>query len=122
MRQRLAWFVAVALLTPAVLSAQVPTDKLGWDQAAASLAVANTYQAVVELDGVIQPAQVVTCTGTASPFVCTTAIPATTPGPHTARIRVSETVNGVTLTSAFSVPLSFTLRAVPATPANPRIL
>jgi len=114
----------ILMALPALVAGQAATatDQIEWDQAAPDLATAAAYMALLEVDGVERPAQAVTCTGVASPFVCSTSIPAVTPGPHTVRVRVSESMDGVPLTSDYSVPLSFMMRAVPATPGNPRVV
>jgi len=125
--RRLFGLTLLALLymaAPAAAQAPaVPADSFGWDEAAPSLAAANAYIYEAEIDNVVRtPALTAVCTGAVSPFFCKAPIPAVTPAAHTVRIRASEVVNGQTLVSAFSTPLSFLMRAIPSTPANVRIV
>lgn len=123
MRYLLALLCVWLIPVTAWAQTATPTDRLGFDQAAATLAVAQGFTVSLELDGVVLPTtQALTCTGAASPFACSTAIPAVTPGTHAVRLRVNETTNGATLSSAWSSALSFTMRAVPATPGNVRLV
>lgn len=102
--------------------AAVGTETLLWDQAGASLATVSgyTYQ-VADGDAATQPLPAVTCTGAASPFVCSARLPALTTGLHSLRLLAQTTVNGQTLVSAWSPPLALLILAVPATPQNVRI-
>lgn len=112
------------VLCPVSVFAQAaPTDRLQWDQAAASVAAANAYRYDVEVDGAVASAPlVVTCTGSASPVVCTAAIPPVTPGAHTVRLRAVDTSAGTPIIGPWSSAFTFTMRAVPAAPQNVRIL
>lgn len=114
----------VLVAVPALAQTQVVgTERIGWDQPAASLADAQGYAydyvdgsaAAVRLSGV-------TCSGTASPFLCSVRLPALTTGIHSLRTVASVTVNGQTLTSPQSAPLSLLMMAVPAAPQNLRLL
>src|SRR5687767_627423 len=75
-----------ALLLPLAAFAQTPVvgqQALAWDQSAASLAEAQSLGFKLFIDGgsgAVFPG--VTCTGTASPFVCKANLPALTSGPH----------------------------------------
>jgi len=115
--------LVIACAAPAAGQTASPSDRLGFDQAGPDLATVRAYDAQLDLDGTVLLPQIMTCEddGTGSPFACATAIPAVTPGTHTVRLRVVETVNGTALASDWSAPFTFTLRAVPATPTGLRI-
>ena len=113
------------LLIASVAHAQTPvvgTEQLQWDQGAVSLAQAQSYSYDVQ-DGTAAPVAVspVTCSGAASPFVCSTRLPALTTGLHALAVRARVVVNGTTLQSTFSAPLSILMMAIPAIPQNVRI-
>lgn len=115
--------VALAFLTiPSLLYAQSarPTDNFQWDQTGASLAVVQAYRFDVEMDGVVLATPLAhTCTGTASPFTCKAPIPPVTPSQHTARVRAADvTVPTEVITSEWSSPLQFSMRATPNKPEN----
>jgi hypothetical protein len=111
--------------TAVVLLAQtpaIPSDRFAFDQTGPSLAVVSAYTIEITMDGTVLPTkQAVTCTGTASPWTCYTAIPAVTPGTHQAMLRACETVSGVVLCGPNSSPVAFTMRASPAMPGNVRV-
>ena len=117
-------FALVLLLFSASVQAQTnatSTDRFAWD-IAEGLVAAQRYTYTLEIDGVLRSGPVaVTCTGFAQ-ATCTTPIPALTPGAHTLRVRITDTVDGVPINSEFSAPLAFTMRAVPNAPNNVRIL
>lgn len=111
-----------AFVAPA--GAQAPataSSRLAWDQAAPTLAEANAYTYRYYPDGatagIAFAAGSVTCSGTASPFVCIVNFPAFTPGNHT----LTLTAANVAGESAPSVVLTFQMVVTPAVPANPRI-
>lgn len=119
---RLLLMTLVALSLAAVASAQTtgtPSSKLLWDQAATDQATAQGYTYKFYADGATTGTALtgVTCAGTASPFICSVAFPAFTPGAHT----VVVTASNVAGESSKSVSLSFTFVVIPATPANLRI-
>jgi hypothetical protein len=105
----------------------VPGDKIGWDQQAGSLAEAAGYSYLLQVDAltptVVAPAAV-TCTGAASPYLCTTTFPAATPGAsHSVKVAARIVVPGtpaVNVDSPFSTPLVFQLVVIPGTPVNVR--
>jgi hypothetical protein len=102
----------------------VPADSLSWE-ITEGLAAANRFTYTLELDGVVQTVTAVTCSQLPAPAVnaqCVTAIPAITPGAHIVRVRATDMVNGTPLMSAFSLPLSFAMAAIPATPVNLNII
>jgi hypothetical protein len=122
--KRLLLLIA-CLALPVLASAQAaPTDRFAWDQAAASLALAQGYRYDLELDAVLLAAPLVTtCTGAVSPYVCSAPIPAVTPSAHTARVRaVDAPVGGTAIVGLFSAPFSFTMRATPAQVTGLRIV
>ena len=117
--------LAFLFLFPALVQAQtqaIGTEQLMWDQAAPTLAVAQSYTFDAK-DGTAAPVALagVTCAGTASPFVCQVRLPALTTGLHALSVIAKATVNGQLLSSAPSVPLSLLIVAVPAIPQNVRL-
>jgi len=111
----------LALLWSAPLTAQtgVPGQKFAWDQAAPDLVSAQGYTYRHYPDGAIVGVVfvAVTCTGTASPFVCEALIPAFTPGSHTVTLSAANVAGE----SPKSAPFVFTFIVTPGTPANIRI-
>lgn len=121
-------FGAILLLVgfAGVAHAQVaatPQHSMVWDQAASTLAEAQGYSYFVIVDGArsATPLANVTCSGTASPFVCRTSVPPMTPGDHTISLVATAVVNGVTLESQPSTPLPIRLIIAPGAPQNVRI-
>jgi hypothetical protein len=118
------WLVLAFVLLAGIASAQssaTPTSKLVWDQIAPDLATANAYtyreypETWVSGPGtVLTP---VTCTGTTSPFVCSTPFPAFTPGGHA----VTMTAGNAAGESLKSTPFPFTFVVIPSPPTNLRI-
>jgi hypothetical protein len=110
-------FVVVALLV-APLQAQtaVSSNKLGWTQAAPTLADAQAYTYKYYPDGATTGIAFtgVVCSGAATPFSCEVPFPAFTPGNHTLQI----TAQNVAGESGKSSPLSFTFVVVPAVPTG----
>lgn len=124
MKRAILAIAMVLVAVPAMAQTQVVgTERVGWDQPAATLAAAQGY-AYEYVDGSAPsvPLSGVACSGTASPFVCAVRLPALTTGIHSVRVVASVTVNGTTLTSPQSAPLSLLMMAVPATPQNLRLL
>ena len=117
------WLVILAcVLLPGIASAQsaTPVSSIAWDQAAADLATAQALTYRYYPDGAATGTVFsgVTCSGTASPFVCSVAFPAFSPGPHTIAITAANTAGE----SAQSALVNFTFVVIPAVPANPRIV
>ena len=105
---------------PALLSAQTatPSSKLLVDQAAPDLASANGYTYRYYPDGVATGVVIsMVCTGTVSPFVCSAAFPAFTPGSHS----LTLTAANIAGESAKSTALTFQMVVTPSAPVNPRI-
>ena len=113
----LCWASTVVAQTPAV-----GTEILTWDQAGATLVAVQGYVYDVQ-DGTTAPARLtpVTCTGTATPFVCGSRLPALTTGLHSLTVTARTTVNGTQLSSSPSAPLALLIMAMPATPQNLRL-
>ena len=110
------------LLMAMLLQPQPPASsnqKFAWDQVAVDLAEAQSFTYKYYADnsgtGVVFP--VVTCTGAASPFVCTAPIPAFTPGQHT----ITITANNVAGESDKSDPFAFAFVVTPGKPVRIRI-
>jgi hypothetical protein len=94
-------------------------QKFAWDQVALDLAEAQGYTYKYYPDGSTTGVvfQNVTCTGAASPFVCTTPIPAFTPGNHT----ITITAGNVAGESDKSDPFAFAFVVTPGKPTRIRI-
>lgn len=112
-------FALAFLLLPVLAEAQAaPSDRFVWTMAHPA-AQAQAFRYELELDGAIAPAPLVhTCTGTTLPVECVAPIPAVTPGSHTARVRAVDTSSATPLPGDWSTLLTFTMRAVPATPGG----
>ena len=110
---------ALVLLQPPVTTAQ----QFVWDQGASDLTTAQSYTYTLYLDGaatgaVLTPVScVVKSPAVVGLFECSSAIPAITPGAHTATI----TARNIAAESAPSAALAFTFVAVPSAPQNVRI-
>lgn len=120
--------VVVLLVCAAPAFAQTPvlgTERLTWDQPAATLAVAQAFEYRVYIDAAATGTVVAaSCAGTASPFVCSTPFPAATPGVHnTPGIQVTATsISGtVRAESLKSTALPFVLVVAPLAPTNVRV-
>jgi hypothetical protein len=109
-------------------AAQTPataTSKLGWDQAAPTLATANGYQYALYVDAGARTVLTGTaCTGTASPFVCTGALPPMTPATHTLELTTADIVSipGTTIESVKSSPFAIRLVVAPAAGTGLRVV
>jgi hypothetical protein len=118
-----AYFLAVLIVTFAsVAYAQPPatgSSKIGWDQAAPTLAEAQGYTFKYYPDTATVGTTLisVTCVGTVSPYQCEVAFPAFTPGAHT----LTLTANNLAGESVKSAPLSFAFIVTPSSPSNVRI-
>lgn len=111
----------ILLLVPSfVFSQAIPTSRLGWDQDAPTLADAQAYTYKYYADGSTTGVALtgVTCTGSASPFTCSAAFPAFTPGNH----RITLAASNLAGESAKSNPLDFTFIVTPAVPTGLRII
>lgn len=132
MRVVAALVLAVLVFVAAPAAAQAPvlphpvpsTYALTWDQDAPTLADAQANQYFLNIDGVRSPAPMlpITCSGTASPFVCKTAAPAMTPGQHSLAVVAAMTVDGNLLESLPSAAYVVRLVPAPSAPRNPRIV
>jgi hypothetical protein len=123
MRVRLLTILLVAaawllLVGSAFAQTATPASRFAFDQTAPDLATANSYTYRYYADGATTGvALTVTCTGTASPFLCTAPVPAFTPGQHS----VTLTAANIAGESPKSAPFAFTMMILPAVPANIRI-
>lgn len=120
MRGRLIGFIGLLCLwaVPAFAQTAGPGSHLAWDQIAPDLATAQGYTYLLTADAGTATVVAGTCTGALSPFVCTTPIPAFTPGPHTV-VLTAGNVAGASLPSA---PFAFTFVVIPSTPTGLRIV
>jgi hypothetical protein len=112
------WALLWLLVLPLAAQTATPASRFAFDQVAPDLATANSYTYRYYADGATTGvALTVTCTGTASPFLCTAPVPAFTPGSHSVTLTAGNTAGE----SPKSVPFSFTMVIIPAVPANIRI-
>lgn len=104
---------SIVALVPFLRSQNPP--KLAWEEVATNLAEAQSFSYKYYVDGSTagSPLPTVTCTGTASPFTCTSAVPTLSPGRHT----VNLTASSADGESSASNSVTFTL---PQTPQNLR--
>lgn len=95
-------------------------NRLGWDQAAPTLAEANAYTYRQYPDGATTGTVLtgVVCTGTTSPFLCGVPFPAFTPGAHSIQLTAANAAGE----SLKSLPFNFTFVVIPSVPANLRIM
>jgi hypothetical protein len=96
------------------------SSSVQWDQTAATLATANAMTFRHYDDGAVTGTVFtsVACAGASSPFVCTVAFPAYTPGNHTVAISAANAAGE----SAKSPTVAFTFLVVPTPPSNLRIV
>lgn len=99
-----------------------PGDGLAWDQDAATLAAAQGFQYEIVLNGVAARRSV-TCSGTASPFVCRYDLPATMASGNTISVITAiQVFPDRELRSGASPEFQFHFNGGPGTPRNQRIL
>lgn len=117
-------FVAV-LLSLAFGAAAYAQDASGnqffaWNQTAPVLADAQAYTYKYYPDGSSTGVTFtgVVCTGTTSPFTCTAAIPAFTPGNHSITLTAANAAGE----SVQSAPFAFRFVVTPGTPSGLRIV
>ena len=104
---------------PAFAQTATPSNRFALDQAAPDLATAQAYTFRMYADGATTGTVVVmTCTGSSSPFVCSTPVNAFTPGAHA----ITMTAANVAGESTASAALSFVMIIQPAPPTNLRIV
>ena len=108
-------FASVAYAQPPATGA----NKLGWDQAASSLAEAQAYTYKYYPDAATTGTTLVsvTCVGTISPYQCDVAFPAFTPGSHT----LTLTTGNIAGESVKSLPLNFAFVVTPGSPTGLKI-
>lgn len=112
-------FTIIILLVASTVYAQPPVtgaNKIGWDQAAPTLADAQgyTYKYYPDSATVGTTLVSVTCAGTVSPYQCQVPFPAFTPGPH----NLTLTAGNLAGESVKSAPLSFAFVVTPGAPTN----
>src|SRR5688572_3142205 len=110
---RRLWLLLGICLVPSVAFAQTPvagTEKIGWDQVAASLPAASAFVYTLYIDNTPTTLASVTCAGTASPFACAAPLPAMTPARHDLQLTAAEVVNGTQLESLRSTTFPVVLR------------
>ena len=114
------------------------TERLGWDQLAATQAELRTFSYAIYVDGTRSVMSDTTCgtTVAATGFACSGRLPSMTPGQHTLEIAAFITVDGVVTESPRSTPLRVNVSpavmvptgrtdpddATPATPAASRLV
>lgn len=102
-----------ALLLASVVSAQTQT-RLAWDMDTTGLSDTSVLSYQIAIDGAAFATVPVTCAGALPKLVCTTPLPAMTPGTHTILVRAMAGVVEGLPSSPFPV-------AVPGIPAAVRI-
>jgi hypothetical protein len=117
--------LSLVLWLPASSQAQTatPASRLAWDQVAPSLAEASSYLYEATYDGgALVVLSGVTCTGAASPFVCSAGFPATFPsGAHMVQVRTVDIEGTTRLESPLSAVFNFMFLGLPSAPTNLRI-
>lgn len=128
MKYRHGWIglvLSLVLWLPASSQAQTatPASRLAWDQVAPSLAEASSYLYEATYDGgALVVLSGVTCTGAASPFVCSAGFPATFPsGAHMVQVRTVDIEGTTRLESPLSAVFNFMFLGLPSAPTNLRI-
>jgi hypothetical protein len=114
----------LSIVPAAAQTTALPNQALGWTQAAADLAEAQSLRYDLDLDGTTTALQGHMCGNStiAGQFDCFAPLPAMTPGAHILRLRSVRLVSGTELASAFSAPLNIVMIAVPSTPTNVRLV
>lgn len=125
--RHVAGVVLVLCLGSLRLAAQTPSlpgDRLGFDQAAGTLADAQAYAYSGYFDGASTATLLTaTCAGTISPFSCSAPLPPLLTGTHTVELTAKVILpDGRSAESAKSAAFSFRIFAAPNTPANIRIV
>jgi len=112
--------ILILVFMPHVVMAQATTtSKLEFDQSAPTLSEANGYTYKYYPDGSLTGINlVVVCTGVTSPFICNTAFPTFTPGPH----NITLTAGNIAGESLKSSPFAFVFVVVPVAPNRVRII
>jgi len=119
--KKLVLLILLLVLPTSVYSQATGTSKLVFDQSAPTLTEANSYIYRYYPDTAVSGIPLTTvCTGTTSPFICSAAFPAFTPGSHTLSLTAASSASP-TSESGKSVLLSFTFILIPSIPTNPRI-
>lgn len=110
------WIVLVAGFASAQTG--TPTSKLTFNQEAPDLVTAQAYVYRIYADGGASSTLAgVTCSGAASPFVCSAPFPAFTPGAHTLVLSASNAAGEGPMSAVFG----FTFVVLPAAPQGIRI-
>lgn len=119
-----AWLVALWVPPASAQVAALQSDRLAWDQQAASLADANGFKYQAYLDGA--PAGVtlvVDCQGAASPYTCTARLPPLTPGQHTVQLTAAMVLPDSRIAESEKSPVfSFRVFVGPMPPAQIRLV
>lgn len=125
----IALILCSVLLGTSHMHAQTPSvlgDRLGFDQAAATLTEAQGYLYRAYLDGAITGVTLTaTCSGASSPFACVAPLPSLTTGTHTSQLTASVVLpppDGRTIESVKSAVFTFRLFAAPESPTGQRIV
>jgi glucose/arabinose dehydrogenase len=96
------------------------TERLGWDQFAASQAELRTFSYAIYVDSTRSVMSDTTCGGsvTLTGFACSGRLPPMTPGLHTIEIAAFITVDGVVTESPRSTPLRVNVSPAVMVPAS----
>ena len=118
-----ALLFVLALAAP-VMAQTVPVsgaEQLEWDQDGPDLPNVQAYGYNAYIDGVLDSVVAATCSGSTSPFLCTTPFPAMTPGAHSIYLTAFIPTVGGDVESLPSNTLDVILVLVPTAPQNLRI-
>jgi hypothetical protein len=108
----------VLAAAPTQAQTATPANNFAFDQGGLDLATVSAFTYRLYVDGAVTGSPIAAiCTGTASPFVCSTPVGAFTPGIHTVTLTAANAAGE----SVHSAPLTFTMVIVPSAPSNLRI-
>lgn len=136
MRQLLVGPIVVALLVSAACGDSRPpsnpppsdiqtirgTERLGWDQSAATQAELQTFRYAMYVDGTRSVLSDATCgtAVTAAGFQCSARLPPMTPGQHTLEVAAFTTTSGVITESPRSAPIRVNVSPAITVPSSSR--
>ncbi len=96
-------------------------ERLGWNQSAADASQLATFGYVAYVDGNRVELAGVSCSGSSSPFACSSRMPAMTPGAHTIELASFTADAGTVTESGRSAALRVTVTGATAGPSSPTL-
>lgn len=116
--------VAFSAVPASAQTSAIQADKLGFTQAASSLAEAQAMTFKVYIDAAAAGvALVASCSGPSSPYACTAPLPPVTTGVHSSQLTSSVTLtDGRVIESVKSSVFSFRVFTAPAAPSGQTIV